>query len=78
MKVAISIPDEVFEAGEYLARQLKVSRSELYSDALASYLSSRGAQAVTERLNAVYAANSSKLDSAFAAAQDKVLSDEAW
>ena len=39
MKVAISVPDPVFEAGEYLARQLKVSRSQLYSDALAAHLS---------------------------------------
>jgi len=43
MKIVISVPDEVFEAGEHLARQLGISRSQLYSDALATYLSARGA-----------------------------------
>ena len=30
MKIAISVPDEVFEAGEHLAHQLGISRSQLY------------------------------------------------
>ncbi len=62
MKIAISVPAEVFEAGEHLARQLGISRSQLYSDALASYLSIRGAEAVTRRLNEFYANNSSEMD----------------
>ena len=37
MKIAISVPDEVFEAGEHLAHQLGISRSQLYSDALAGF-----------------------------------------
>ena len=78
MKIAISVPDEVFEAGEHLAQQLKLSRSQLYSDALAAYLSERGAAAVTARLNAVYASHSSALDSGLARAQSQVLADEAW
>ena len=78
MKIAISVPVEVFEAGEQLARQLKLSRSQLYSDALASYLSERGAVAVTARLNAVYASQGSALDPELSRAQAQVLSDEAW
>lgn len=78
MKIAISVPDEVFEAGEHLARQLGVSRSQLYSDALAQYLSARGSAEVTARLNAIYAANSSSLDPALARGQTKILADEAW
>ncbi|MDP9089271.1 MAG: hypothetical protein M3O26_11105 [Pseudomonadota bacterium] len=78
MKIAISVPDSVFKAGEHLARQLKLSRSQLYSDALASYLSSRGADAVTARLNQVYASASSDLDKGFAAAQEKMLDHETW
>jgi predicted transcriptional regulator len=78
MKVAISVPDEVFEAGEHLARQLKLSRSQLYSDALAVYLSARGAAAVTARLNAVYASNPSSLDAAFVKSQEKILTHETW
>jgi predicted transcriptional regulator len=78
MKIAISVPDEVFEAGEHLARQLGVSRSQLYSDALATYLSARGAQEVTARLNAIFAAQPAALDPALSRAQLKTLADEAW
>ena len=78
MKIAISVPDPVFKAAEHLARQLKLSRSQLYSDAVARYLSSRGADAVTARLNAVYSSAPSRIEEPFAAAQDKVLSHEAW
>jgi metal-responsive CopG/Arc/MetJ family transcriptional regulator len=78
MKIAISVPDQVFEAGEHLAQQMGLSRSQLYSDALAAYLSVRGAQAVTARLNAVYETVSSKLDPALESYQLKHLADEAW
>ena len=78
MKIAISVPDTVFEAGEHLARQLGVSRSQLYSDALATYLSARGAEEVTARLNALYAAQPSQIEPALQRAQLKNLPDEAW
>jgi DNA-binding transcriptional MocR family regulator len=78
MKVAISVPNPVFEAGEHLARQLKLSRSQLYSDALAAYLSSRGAVAVTAQLNAVYAAEHSRVDESLARAQVGAVGHEAW
>ena len=78
MKVAISVPDDVFEAGEHLARQLGLSRSQLYADALSAYLSERGAAAVTAKLNAIYSKESSKLDPAFARSQLTRLANEAW
>ena len=78
MKIAISVPDEIFEAGEHLAKQLGLSRSQLYADALSAYLSERGAAAVTAKLNAVYAQESSKLDPAIAKAQLSRIADEAW
>jgi metal-responsive CopG/Arc/MetJ family transcriptional regulator len=78
MKIAISVPDPVFEAAEALARELKVSRSQLYSRALAAYLDTRGAAAVTERLNAVYAADPQRIDRALARAQSATLDDETW
>lgn len=78
MKIAISVPDQVFEAGEHLARQLGVSRSQLYADALSAYLSVRGAAAVTARLNVVHAKAPTRLDAALADAQAARLVDEAW
>lgn len=78
MKIAISVPDEVFEAGEHLARQLGVSRSQLYSDALAQYLSERGGAEVTARLNRVYSTNQAELEPALMRAQLENLDDETW
>lgn len=78
MKIAISVPDDVFEAGEHLARQLGLSRSQLYADALSAYLSERGAAAVTAKLNTVYSKESSKLEPAFTGLQLMRLANEAW
>jgi metal-responsive CopG/Arc/MetJ family transcriptional regulator len=41
MKVAVSIPDEIFLETKGLARRLKVSRSEIYSRALREFLQRR-------------------------------------
>jgi len=38
MKTAISVPDEIFEQADRLARRLRLSRSALYRDAIAQYL----------------------------------------
>lgn len=78
MKIAISVPDDVFEAGEHLARQLGLSRSQLYADALSSYVSERGAAAVTAKLDAIYATESSRPDPAFTYAQLNRLANETW
>lgn len=78
MKIAISVPDDVFEAGEHLARQLGISRSQLYSDALAQYLSARGAAEVTARLNRIYSAEQAQIEPALVRAQLEALADEAW
>ena len=78
MKVAISVPDAVFNAAEHLARQRKVSRSQLYAEALSAYLGSRGAAAVTEKLNAVYGSESSQVESGLAQAQLRSIDHEAW
>ena len=78
MKIAISVPNDVFEAGEHLAQQLGLSRSQLYADALSAYLSERGAAAVTAKLNAIYEKESSKTDPSFARLQLTRLANEAW
>lgn len=77
VKFAISVPDDVFRAGEHLSRQLGITRSKLYAEALSAYLSERGAAAVTARLNAVHS-QPVQMDPAFAAAQAALLTDEAW
>jgi metal-responsive CopG/Arc/MetJ family transcriptional regulator len=78
MKVAISVPDLVFHAAEVLASNLNKSRSQLYAEALANYVNTHSAHDVTQRLNAVYEHESSKLDAAWSVAQARSLKHETW
>lgn len=78
MKVAISLPDPVFSAAEQLAHRLKVSRSQLYAQAIQEYLGKRQDSVITERLNAVYGVESSDIDAAFMNAQLGAIGHEAW
>ena len=56
MKVAVSIPDEIFAEAEYLAKRLKSSRSELYSRALGEFLKRHAPDRVTEAMDQVISA----------------------
>jgi predicted transcriptional regulator len=62
MKTAISLPDEVFEAAEELAEELGVSRSQLYCRAVADYVAQHRDEAVTAKLNEIYASTPSSID----------------
>jgi metal-responsive CopG/Arc/MetJ family transcriptional regulator len=53
MKVAVSIPDDVFAEAEALAKNLKTSRSEIYSRALGEYLERHAPDRVTDQMNNV-------------------------
>jgi metal-responsive CopG/Arc/MetJ family transcriptional regulator len=78
MKTAISLPDDLFRAGDALAKRLKVSRSELYARALGEYLAKHRADQVTQRLNAVYATEDSALEPGLSALQTRSLPREDW
>ncbi len=78
MKTAISLPDALFKSGDSLAKRLGVSRSELYARALADYVAKHRASQYTQRLNAVYADEESRLDATTVAAQVRTLSRESW
>ena len=69
MKASISIPDEVFALADDLARRQSISRSALYSTAVAEYVAKHRPEEVTARLNAVYSQLSSDLDPALRRAQ---------
>jgi metal-responsive CopG/Arc/MetJ family transcriptional regulator len=53
MKTAVSLPDEVFETAERLARRLELSRSELYCRALREFLARHAPDEVFESWDAV-------------------------
>jgi metal-responsive CopG/Arc/MetJ family transcriptional regulator len=78
MKTAISLPDPVFEEAESLARQLGVSRSELYTNALKAYLRRYNRDQILDKLNQVYAEESSALDPVLAKIQFMSLPRENW
>jgi metal-responsive CopG/Arc/MetJ family transcriptional regulator len=53
MKIAVSVPDELFERADELAGRLGVSRSQVYARALEEYLASHDDEhdPVTAKLN---------------------------
>ncbi len=53
MKTAVSLPDEVFQAAERLARRARKSRSRLYAEALSEYLARHAPDEVTEAMSQV-------------------------
>lgn len=80
MKIAISVPEPVFQAGEQVARKLKLSRSQLYSKALEEYIGEqrgRGVSPVTEALNRVYAKDTN-VDPDIEAAAMETLARNEW
>jgi metal-responsive CopG/Arc/MetJ family transcriptional regulator len=75
MKTAISIPDRVFRSAEQLAARLGVSRSELYSKALAALVDKHRDSLTTSRLNEIYGPDreSSSLDPELVLLQHRTL-----
>jgi metal-responsive CopG/Arc/MetJ family transcriptional regulator len=78
MKTAISLPDPVFEEAESLARQLGVSRSELYTNALKAYLRKYSRDQILGKLNQIYSKESSELDPVLAKIQFMSVLSENW
>jgi len=56
MKTAVSVPDDVFQRAEHLARRVGMSRSEVYSRALREYVARHAPDEVTEAVNLVVGA----------------------
>ncbi|WP_420446746.1 ChpI protein [Candidatus Poriferisodalis sp.] len=76
MKIAVSIPDDVFQAAEELAARERCSRSSLYTRALRRLLTEATRDEVTERLNDIYSDEPSRLDPVLRAAQARALSGD--
>ena len=69
MKTAISIPDDVFEAAEIVARRTGMSRSQFFVVAVKAFLRKHGDKGVTEQLDEVYSKAESKVDPMLSAMQ---------
>ena len=78
MKTAISLPDDLFESADTLAKRLGLSRSELYATAVAEFLAKHQHAKVTERLDRVYGQQASRLDRSVRRAQGRALRSPEW
>jgi metal-responsive CopG/Arc/MetJ family transcriptional regulator len=79
MKTAVSIPDDVFQKAERLARRMKKSRSELFSNALVEYVARHAPDHVTERMNQVCAEiGIEEIDPFVSAASRRILERSEW
>lgn len=78
MKIAISVPDELFSQADKLARRLKQPRSRLYAAAMNDFLKKHAGAKVTLELDDVYGQIDSSLDPAIANFQTKSLPKDRW
>jgi metal-responsive CopG/Arc/MetJ family transcriptional regulator len=78
MKTAVSIPDEVYQGAERLARRTRKSRSRLYGDALKEYLARHAPDEVTEAMNRACAEAGAAKDPFVSAAARRILERSEW
>lgn len=78
MKTAVSIPRDIFEQAERLARRTKKPRSKLFTDALREYVARHGADEVTEAMNRVCDEVGEALDPFVSAAARRTLERTEW
>ena len=78
MKTAISIPDDVFADAESLARELKQSRSQLYSRAVREYVARHSADSVTAALDSICAEEPMGADTFTSEASQRTLERSEW
>lgn len=78
MKTAVSIPDTIFNSAEKLANRLGKTRSQLYAQAISSYIARHQTDDVTKKLDEVYASENSKLDPGLSTMQSLTMFKEQW
>ncbi len=79
MKVAVSIPDELYAEADRLAREAQRSRSELYARALSEYVARHAPDRVTESMNdAVANAQGEPPDAFMTAARRRSFERSEW
>ena len=78
MKTAVSVPDAIFERAEKLARRMRKSRSQLYSDALREYAARHDPATVTAALDALYEGEDSGPDAFVRESARRTLRSTDW
>ena len=78
MKTAVSIPDDVFQGAERLARRTKKSRSQLFSDAVKEYVARHAPEDVTEAMDRVCCELGAPSDKFVSSAARRILERSEW
>jgi metal-responsive CopG/Arc/MetJ family transcriptional regulator len=78
MRTAVSVPDDVFQEAERLARRTRKSRSRLYGNALREYLAGHAPDEVTEAMNRAIAGVGEDKDAFVSAAARRILEGSEW
>lgn len=78
MKTAISVPDEVFEGAERLARREGRSRSEVYTAAVREYVARHSPDEVAHALDRLVAELGDDVDPFVAAVSRRRLESTEW
>lgn len=78
MKTAVSIPDDVFEKAERLARRSRRSRSEVYAAALREYIARHAPEEITDAINRTVDEIGRERDDFVAGASRRILEKTEW
>ena len=78
MKTAVSVPDDVFDRAERLARREGRSRSEVYSAALREYVARHSPDEIAEALDLVVAEVGDVADPFLSTASRRTLESTEW
>jgi predicted transcriptional regulator len=78
MKIALSIPDDLFRQGERLARRLHTSRSQLYARALADFVVQHEDDEITSSMNEVLREVGTEVDPFTRRAASQTLRQVEW
>jgi metal-responsive CopG/Arc/MetJ family transcriptional regulator len=78
MKIAVSVPQDVFERAELLARREGRSRSEVYSAAVREYVARHAPDEIVDALDRVVAEVGADPDAFVAAATRRTLASSEW
>jgi metal-responsive CopG/Arc/MetJ family transcriptional regulator len=78
MKVAVSIPDDIFAEAEALAKRLKTSRSDIFSRALGEFIGHHAPDRVTDLMNDVVREVGEEPDAFRVTASRRVLNNSEW
>ena len=78
MKVAISLPDDIYEEADRVAHRMQTSRSQLYSRALREFLQRHDPDHVTETMNRVCEEAGMEYDDFHRRAARRVFDRDEW